>query len=268
MQKIKLIAEIGWNHMGNMITAQRMINAAVEAGADYVKFQTWKVANLKPGPWDTDGRRQIYEQAELSEGDHLFLKEHCEMLGVSFLTSCFSEQDIEFISSLTNEVKIPGPEVINQQLMEAAVKTFDTVFMSTGASVSSEYAEWAGHSKVIPLHCVSSYPCDPWNFHIDKLEHIKSICANKEFGFSGHSPVIWDAIIAITHGATVIEKHFTTDHELPGRDNQFAILPDNFAQLRKFADYYVHTLQHHPCDKILECEGNYRTHHTGRWDAT
>jgi len=71
MKKIILIAEIGWNHMGNLNLAEKMIQASKKSGADYAKFQTWRVKNLKSGPWDKDGRREIYKKAELSEEDYL-----------------------------------------------------------------------------------------------------------------------------------------------------------------------------------------------------
>ena len=83
--KIKLIAEIGWNHMGDMNLAKEMISAAAECGADIVKFQTWSESNLKPGPWDNDGRRDIYKKAELSLDDHNILKSDCEKKGVGHL---------------------------------------------------------------------------------------------------------------------------------------------------------------------------------------
>ena len=70
MKRIKLIAEIGWNHMGNINLAEKMIIEASKAGADFAKFQTWQVKNLKPGPWDNDGRRQIYKKAELKKKDY------------------------------------------------------------------------------------------------------------------------------------------------------------------------------------------------------
>jgi len=66
----KIIAEIGWNHMGDMVLAKEMISAASESGADYAKFQTWSVANLKDGPWNEDGRLDIYKKAELSKEQH------------------------------------------------------------------------------------------------------------------------------------------------------------------------------------------------------
>ena len=90
MEKIKIIAEIGWNHMGDMSLASKMIEAASKSGADICKFQTWSEKNLKEGPWDKDGRREIYKKAELDEQKHIFLKKTCEENNVEFLTSIFN----------------------------------------------------------------------------------------------------------------------------------------------------------------------------------
>ncbi|HUV84432.1 MAG TPA: N-acetylneuraminate synthase family protein, partial [Methanosarcinales archaeon] len=83
--RAKIIAEIGWNHMGDMNLAKKMIDSAKECGADYAKFQTWSVKNLKLGPWDQDGRREIYEKAELTIDKHKELKSYCDNVGIKFL---------------------------------------------------------------------------------------------------------------------------------------------------------------------------------------
>ncbi len=88
--KTKIISEIGWNHMGDMDLAKEMISASKENGADMVKFQTWSVDRLSPGPWDTDGRREIYEKAELTKDKHLELYEYSNKLNIPFFTSVFS----------------------------------------------------------------------------------------------------------------------------------------------------------------------------------
>ena len=106
---IKIIAEIGWNHMGDMNIAQKMIEAAAQNGADYAKFQTWSVDRLKAGEWDQDGRRQIYEKAELNREDHITLMEMCSANQIEFLSSVFSIKDAELLRSLgVREVKIPS----------------------------------------------------------------------------------------------------------------------------------------------------------------
>ena len=100
-QKIKLIAEIGWNHMGNMDLAKEMIIMAARSGVDICKFQTWSEKNLKSGSWDDDGRREIYKKAQLSEEQHLELTEHCESKKVKFLTTIFNKADLNFLSKIS-----------------------------------------------------------------------------------------------------------------------------------------------------------------------
>ena len=116
----KIIAEIGWNHMGDMNLAEKMIVSAASNGADICKFQTWSVKNIKPGPWDTDGRKEIYKKAELSKEQHYYLKGICESNNVSFLTSIFNINDIDFLSTLNpSMIKIPSHEIGNFNLVKS-----------------------------------------------------------------------------------------------------------------------------------------------------
>ena len=87
------------------------------------------------------------------------------------------------------------------------------------------------------MHCVSAYPCNLENINFPRLEKLKTM--SKEIGYSGHYSGVDDAFAAITLGACYIEKHFTTNKELPGRDNKFAILPDDFATISKYRDSYL-----------------------------
>ena len=113
---IKIIAEIGWNHMGDMDLAKKMIVAAHKAGADFAKFQTWSVKNLKPGPWDIDGRLEIYKKAELTKEKHNLLKNYCDEIGIGFLTSVFNVNDVGWLSELNREIiKVPSHEIYNKE---------------------------------------------------------------------------------------------------------------------------------------------------------
>ena len=114
----RLIAEIGWNHMGDMPLAKEMISAAKESGASYAKFQTWSVSRLKPGIWDDDGRKEIYTKAELKKEQHYELKEYCDSIGeIKFLSSVFSIEDAKLLHGVSNEyVKIPSMESRNKKL--------------------------------------------------------------------------------------------------------------------------------------------------------
>ncbi len=258
----EIIADISCNHGGDMDLARRMIDAAAISGATYAKFQTWKVERLRTGDWDNDGRRELYRQAELSEENHNVLKNHCEVQGIRFLTSCFSIKDLEFIRSLTSEVKIPSPECSNYDLVYAAIDSFDKVIISTGASKYNEYALYASYDNVFLLHCVSCYPCLYENVNMNKMDAIHKL--TPRYGYSGHGASIYDAILAISRGAQIVEKHFTIDHDLPFRDNKFAILPSELNQIVDFAEKYDSMMQEHgvnyqPCEQIV------REGYTGRW---
>ena len=131
MNNIKIIAEIGWNHLGNISLAKKMIKAAKKNGADYCKFQTWNEKNLKDGPWDTDGRRDIYKKAQLSEQNHYELKEYCKKEKIIFFTSIFNITDLHFLKKINkNIIKIPSHEINNIELIKLASKNFKKVLVS------------------------------------------------------------------------------------------------------------------------------------------
>ena len=263
---IKIIAEVGWNHMGDMNLAKEMISAAAECGADIVKFQTWSENFLKPGAWDNDGRRKIYKKAQLSQDDHLLLKVICEAQNVQFLTSVFNINDLDFLRTLDmNMVKIPSHEVHNLELIQAAAKIFDTVLVSTGAAKWDEVKniyKSVTSKKLVPMHCVSTYPCPPENINLPRLEELKKF--NSIVGYSGHFSGIDDSIAAICHGATFVEKHFTVDQALPGRDNKFAILPEQMKMLADFRDNYEKINIDLGLD-LQECEMDTYENYRGRW---
>lgn len=262
MKKVKLIAELGWNWIGDISLAKEMVSAAKESGADYAKFQTWKVSRLIDGPWDTDGRREIYEKAEFTEEKHQIMKEYCDGIGIKFLTSCFCAKDIELVRKFCDEVKIPSPEAYSDELLEHAIEKFDHVYLSTGASNVEEYIRWAEYDNLTLLHCVSSYPCNFENINLPKMKFLQAI--TPRVGYSGHLSGTHDAIAAICMGATVIEKHFTIDHNLPGRDNKFAILPNEFKEISDFLGTYRKMMINHGLF-IQECEKDYRKYQKGRW---
>jgi len=264
---IKIIAEIGWNHMGDVDLAEKMIKSCSENGADYAKFQTWSVKRLKDGEWDSDGRRQIYESAELTVKKHKRLIEVCKQNNVKFLSSVFSVEDAILLRELSvKEVKIPSFECRNHELIEYCNQNFDRIFMSTGTSIWEEVQESVSlidKAELVLMHCVSAYPSLPENANIKKINNLKDICEN--VGYSDHIQGVESAKVAIGLGACVIEKHFTIDQTLPGRDNKFAILPE---QLKDLSDYI--TLLESMCKwhglNFQECERSSREQYAGRFN--
>ena len=271
MNKIKLIAEIGWNHMGKINLAKKMIREASRNGADICKFQTWKVKNLKPGPWDKDGRREIYHKAELEKNDYKTLIKECKKYKVEFLTSVFNIKDIKFIKKFKiNSIKIPSHEINNIDLIKSAIQNFKIIYISLGASEMKELkiilnlvrnAKYK-NKKIILMHCVSSYPVLDENVNFPKFDYIKKFTS--KIGYSGHAKGIHDAIIAISKGATVVEKHFTTNNKLPGRDNLNAILPKEMLELKKFRDSFV-KMSKFKGYGLQNCEKDIFKNYRGRW---
>ena len=237
----KVIAEIGWNHMGDMNLAAEMIKESSRAGASFAKFQTWKVSRLKSGAWDNDGRREIYENAELSEKDHEYLIETCKKNNIEFLSSAFALEDAKLLKDIgCNKVKIPSFECTNKELINYCQNNFSEVIISTGTATKKEIdnlKELINVEKTIVMHCVSSYPCTSSIANLPRLNYLKENFLR--VGYSDHTQGINVACISLNYNIEYIEKHFTINNDLPGRDNKFAILPDEMKNLNQFIDVFA-----------------------------
>lgn len=229
---INIIAEIGWNHMGDIVLAEEMISAAKDSGADTVKFQYWNPKFLKPGVWDSDGRREIYNKAALTEEKILQLQNISEKYDCKFLMSVFGTKGAKYMQDLgVNDIKIPSHETTNMPLIEYCSDNFKHIFFSAGASTEQEIIDAnkilkSGNATYNLMHCVSSYPCNPETANIGRINWLKELHDN--VGYSDHTGSIIIPASAVVLGASVIEKHFTTDKSLPGRDNKFALDPNEF----------------------------------------
>ena len=269
---VEIIAEIGWNHMGDMDLAKKMIEAAADSGADYAKFQTFNIDNLKEGPWDEDGRREIYEKAQLSLEQHLELKDFCDYVGIIFMSSAFTVGDAELLAQVSTKcIKIPSIETSNTKLLRYCSRNFDKIFMSTGATKLDEVNLAAANfvpEKLVLLHCVSSYPCPLEKVNLPRIMALKSTFSrvfSNSFGYSDHAEGIYAAVAALDYNIDVIEKHFTIDRNLPGRDNKFAILPEELRELK----YHIKAKDLANIDRgsnlYQDCEMDARTIYSGRW---
>ena len=266
LDNFKLIAEIGWNHMGNIDLAEKMIRAAKESGCNYAKFQNWSIKNLKPGPWDSDGRREIYEKAELDKNKTEQIYNICKDVGINFLTSIFNSNDIDYISKINNKIiKIPSPELRNTDLLIKTSKYFNKIILSTGASTIAEIKKSINLIKtdeLTLLHCVSIYPCPDDKINLSKINTLKKI--HKNIGISDHSPDTLSCKFSLPLGIMAIEKHFTIDNDLPGRDNKFALLPKDFKEIREAIDRY-NIMNNSDNKDYFKEEEEVRNLYTGRW---
>ncbi len=262
----KLIAEIGWNHMGDMVLAKDMITAAKESGADFAKFQTWSVDRLKPGVWDTDGRREIYEKAELDLDKHFDLKNYCDEIGIGFMSSVFSIQDAKLLKQVTTDyVKIPSFESRNDKLIDYCNDNFDKLLISTGTSTWNEIrVNMRDLNNYTLLHCVSSYPCNFDIVNLPRIHDLKSL--SNSVGFSDHTQGIEASVLSLGYGVDYIEKHFTINNDLPGRDNKFAILPNDMKRLSEYIKIANKVMDSKGPD-YQDCETDSRENYTGRFDG-
>jgi N,N'-diacetyllegionaminate synthase len=265
---IKIIAEIGWNHMGDMALAKRMIVEASNTGATHAKFQSWSVSRLKPGSWDTDGRREIYEKAQLTLADHKYLKSVCDEYNIEFMSSVFCLEDIDVYKRVTTKcVKIPSFESRNYPLIKKCMEVFDKVYISVGTTTWDEVKELArvvDINKTCVMHCVSTYPLDPKNANILKLKELNKLF--KWVGYSDHMQGVESAKVALEFGIHAIEKHFTVDNTLPGRDNKFAILPSQLNDLSEYIKLRNDMMIDQGLD-FQECESDSRTNYAGRFNG-
>jgi len=243
--KILIIAEAGVNHNGDISLAKLLIDVAAEAGADLVKFQTFNADRLvtrtaKKANYQkqtTDGAESQYEmlsRLELTEAMHLELIAHCEMRNIGFLSTGFDIESIDLLSNLGQECfKVPSGEITNLPYLRHIGQLEKKIIISTGMSTlgdieaAIDVLENAGtpRAKITVLHCTTEYPTPMAEVNLRAMQSIHSTFGTA-VGYSDHTQGIEVSIAAVAMGATVIEKHFTLDRNLPGPDHQASLEPE------------------------------------------
>lgn len=236
----RLIAEIGANHMGDLPLARAMIDAAVAAGCDTVKFQSWRPEKLAASFPDYDAVFARHSRTALSDDAHAELIAYCRSKGVRFLTTCFDLDRVDFLAALgLDEVKIASPDCASGRLIERLMARFPRLIISTGmtdeADVLKTIDRTRGHDVVF-LHCVSLYPTPPDRVNLARMHWLRDQGAR--VGFSDHTMGARAAMLAVAQGAEVIEKHFTLSRLLPGKDQAVSGEPGEF---REIADWIAET---------------------------
>jgi N-acetylneuraminate synthase len=243
-----IVAEAGVNHNGSPELARRLVDAAAEAGADAVKFQTFKVDRLvtRTAPkagyqiQATDNAESQYEmlgRLELSPETYRDLMVHCQKRGILFMSSPFDEESADFLDELGVAVfKVASGEITNLPFLTHVGRKGRPIILSTGMADLGEVEtavnaiESVGNQSIILLHCVSSYPADPADVNLLAMKTMRQ-AFGVPVGYSDHTLGIEVALAAVALGACVIEKHFTLDRTLPGPDQQVSIEPGELASL-------------------------------------
>jgi N,N'-diacetyllegionaminate synthase len=243
-----LIAEIGVNHNGDMDMAREMIRMAKRAGADAVKFQTFTAVSLAT----TDTPKVYYQQGttskheshyemlqklELSRHDHHVLFDFCNSEGIDFLSTPYDIDSAKFLIELgVPMLKTASADIVDLPLQEYIASTGLPVIVATGMAGLGEVEQVVnvfdrlGNPNLILLHCVSNYPCSDKSLNLNVIKTL-SQAFNLPVGFSDHSVGMLAAVISVSLGAKVIEKHFTLDKSLSGPDHRASSTPEEFSEL-------------------------------------
>jgi N,N'-diacetyllegionaminate synthase len=243
-----IIAEAGVNHNGDLALARQLVDAAKAAGADAVKFQTFRAERLvtaqapkadyqKQTTLETESQLTMLKRLELTHAMHVDLIAYCRDCGILFLSTPFEEDSADELIALGLKLlKLPSGEITNFPFLRHVALKQIPVILSTGMASLGEVEQAVeifrdvGNSKLILLHCVSNYPADPSDCNLRAMRTLRA-AFELPVGFSDHTPGISVALAAVALGACVIEKHFTLDRALPGPDHQASLEPDELAAL-------------------------------------
>lgn len=251
MSRVLIIAEAGVNHNGSMVIAKQLVDKAVEAGVDIIKFQTFKSEKLvskaaKQAEYQQrnigkkdEGQLAMLKKLELSQADHEELIAYCQKKGIRFFSTAFDMDSIEYLHSLNMELwKIPSGEITNYPYLRKIAQYHEPVILSTGMSELSDIEAALNvlmefgvkKDQITILHCNTEYPTPFADVNLKAMLEIgEKFGVN--IGYSDHTKGIEVPVAAVALGATVIEKHFTLDNNMEGPDHKASLEPDELKSM-------------------------------------
>lgn len=269
------IAEAGLNHNGSVRIAKEMINAAKEAGVDAVKFQTFHTEDFisdksvtytykSQGKEIVESMFDMFKRTEFTNDEWREVKHHCDLKDIMFLSTPVSVRDLELLKSLgVAAVKVGSDDFDNTPLIRRYAQYGMPMLLSCGMSTEEEIVQTMtaidpNHNDVCLLLCTSQYPTPEKDVNAKKLLRMKELFPDVVLGFSDHTQGNTAAIIAVAYGASVFEKHFTLDHDMPGPDHWFSSEPE---ELRDWTSSIkrAHTMLGKANLRPTKCEEEMRT---------
>lgn len=251
MNKVIIIAEAGVNHNGDIQVAKKLIDVAVDAGVDYVKFQTFKADSLvsksaKKAEYQSlnindgdDSQYAMLKNLELSHENHVELMAYCSKRNIQFFSTAFDIKGVNYLNNLgLSFFKIPSGEITNYPYLKAVAMCGKPVVMSTGMCSEIEIKQalevllkfGLKNEAISILHCNTEYPTPMKDVNLKAMLAIQKTFGVK-IGYSDHTLGIEVPIAAVALGATIIEKHFTLDRTLPGPDHIASLEPTELKEM-------------------------------------
>jgi N-acetylneuraminate synthase/N,N'-diacetyllegionaminate synthase len=246
--KVFIIAEAGVNHNGDLRKAFRLIDAAVAAGCDAVKFQTFKAEKLvsinaskaryqKITTGEKGSQFEMLKKLELDKSQHQQLSRHCRRQGIIFLSTPFDENSVDLLEQIGVSIyKVPSGEITNLPLLKYVALKKKPIILSTGMSTLEEVKRAvktitsAGNSRITVLHCVTAYPAPVEQANLRAIQTLAG-SLKLPVGYSDHTEGLDAVLAAVALGARVIEKHFTLDKNLPGPDHKASLEPGELKEM-------------------------------------
>lgn len=240
-----IIAEIGPNHNGDLATAKRLVDVAVEAGADAAKFQKRKLNEVYQDSLLADPKRgeqglqylvPLLIEFELSDDEFRELSRYCGERGITFLCTPWDRNSVDFLESLrVPAYKIGSPDMTNLPLIEYALATGKPLFVSTGMATEAEIRCTLAflkerHASAALFHCVSTYPVAADEINLRFMQTLRE-WSGYPVGYSGHDTGIATSLAAVGMGASILEKHITLDRTMRGPDHKASLEPADFIEL-------------------------------------
>ncbi|HEY6072843.1 MAG TPA: N-acetylneuraminate synthase family protein [Anaerolineales bacterium] len=242
-----IIAEIGINHNGDLDIARHMIDAAVHAGADAVKFQkrTPEVSTppaqqkqMRETPWGYITYLDYRYKVEFNEQQYGETDRYCREKGIAWLASVWDEPSVDFLEKFdTPAYKIPSASLTDHTLIRYARATGKPLILSTGMSTMQQIhkgVEVAGEANLALMHCTSTYPCEPDELNLRMVQTLREAFPRLPVGYSGHEVGLVPSAIAVAFGASIVERHLTLDRAMWGSDQAASVEPGGFERLVKY----------------------------------
>jgi N-acetylneuraminate synthase len=239
-----IIAEAGVNHNGDFTLAKKLIDAAVAAGVDAVKFQTWQTELLvtedaemadyqKENTQVVESQFQMLKRLELSYTDFTALKQYCDESGIMFMSTPDEEQSATFLNDLQDIFKIGSGELTNTPFLRHVAAFAKPVIISTGMGYLAEVEHAlsvlteAGLAldDITVLHATTDYPTAPEDVNLLAMQTIRQAFPGVKVGYSDHTLGIEVPVASVALGAVVVEKHFTLDKTMAGPDHKASLEP-------------------------------------------
>jgi N-acetylneuraminate synthase len=242
-----IIAEIGVNHNGDLAIAKQMVDAAVHAGADAVKFQkrTPEICTpieqqkqMRDTPWGYITYLEYRYKVEFGEAEYKEIDRYCREKGMPWMASVWDEPSVDFMENFdTPAHKVPSALLTDHNLLRYVRRTGKPVIISTGMSTMQQIhagVEAVGMQDLVIMHCTSTYPCEPDELNLRMISTLRNEFPDNPIGYSGHEVGLVPSAVALALGACSVERHLTLDRSMWGTDQSASVEPGGFERLVKY----------------------------------